>query len=32
MVNQLQEDKIAKQLSMKESIDPFMGGLMKGSK
>ena len=32
MVNQLQEDKIAKQLSMKEYIDPFTGGLIKRSK
>lgn len=30
--NQLQEDQIAEQISMKEYIDPFTGELAKGSK
>jgi putative transposase len=30
--NQLQEDQIAEQMSMKEYIDPFTGGQVKGSK
>lgn len=30
--NQIQEDKIAEQISMKEYIDPFTGSLVKSSK
>ena len=30
--NQIEEDKIAEQISMKEYIDPFTGELVKGSK
>lgn len=30
--NQLQEDQIAEQISMKEYIDPFTGESVKGSK
>ena len=32
IANQLQEDKLAEQLSMKEYIDPFTGEPVKGSK
>ena len=30
--NQIEEDKIAEQISMKEYVDPFTGELVKGSK
>ena len=30
--NQIEEDQIAEQISMKEYIDPFTGSLVKGSR